>query len=204
MENKTLTHICDNAEDNVDNKCVQDILNTFKDLREYSHDVEKQLSTVRQETLIDHIAESKNIAHLHKQISSCDDILKRMENMLLSFQSDLGNISSEIVSLQRKSITMSQELSNRQSIRGQLSQFIDDMMVPETLITSIMDLPVTDKEFLSQLQLLNHKLGFVKEQGFKESLSCLDVRDILEKLKIKAMTKIREYLLEQVYKFENL
>ncbi|KAK9882533.1 hypothetical protein WA026_021880 [Henosepilachna vigintioctopunctata] len=202
MESKTLTqNIVDYSDDNIDNRCVQDILNTFKDLREYSHDVEKQLSSVRQESLVDHIAESKNIAHLHRQITSCDDILKRMENMLLNFQSDLGNISSEIVSLQRKSITMSQELSNRQSIRGQLSQFIDDMMVPETLITSIMDLSVTDKDFLSQLQLLNHKLGFVKEQGFKESLSCMDVRDILEKLRIKAMSKIREYLLEQVYKF---
>ncbi|XP_044752013.1 vacuolar protein sorting-associated protein 52 homolog [Coccinella septempunctata] len=202
MENKALTHNTgDYSDENIDNKCVQDILNTFKDLREYSQDVEKQLSAVRQESLVDHIAESKNIAHLHRQISSCDDILKRMESMLMNFQSDLGNISSEIVSLQRKSITMSQELSNRQSIRGQLSQFIDDMMVPETLITSIMDLSVTDKNFLSQLQLLNHKLGFVKEQGFKESISCLDVRDILEKLKIKAMSKIREYLLEQIYKF---
>ena len=28
-----------------------------------------------------------------------------------------------------------------------------------------------------------------------------DVKDILEKLKIKAVTKIRAYLLEQVYKF---
>jgi hypothetical protein len=57
-----------------------------------------------------------------------------MESMLLSFQSDLGSISSEIVSLQKKSITMSQQLHNRQAVRGQLSQFIQDMAVPESLI----------------------------------------------------------------------
>jgi Vps52 / Sac2 family. len=34
-----------------------------------------------------------------------------------------------------------------------------------------------------------------------ETKACHDVKDILEKLKIKAVTKIRAYLLEQVYKF---
>ena len=57
-----------------------------------------------------------------------------MESMLLGFQSDLGSISSEILCLQRKSIAMSQQLSNRQIIRGPLSQFIEDMTITETLI----------------------------------------------------------------------
>lgn len=60
--------------------------------------------------------------------------LQKMESMLMNFQSDLGSISSEILSLQKKSVTMSQHLSNRQIIRGPLSQFIEDMTVSETLI----------------------------------------------------------------------
>lgn len=69
------------------------------------------------------------------------------------------------------------------------------------LCSGIMDCPVTEKEFSIQLQTLNHKINFVKEQSFKDAKSCLDVTDILEKLKIKAMAKIRIYLLEQIYKF---
>jgi hypothetical protein len=188
----------DNA---LDDEVVQDILNSFTDLRQYSKEIEKELKETENKSIQDYIKESANIASLHNQISACDEILERMESMLVGFQSDLGSISSEILSLQRKSISMSEELSNRQAIRGQLSQFIDDMAVPESLIVGIMDSPVTDKEFLTQLQVLNHKISFVKEQSFKESKSCLDVKDILEKLKIKAMSKIRTYLLEQVYKF---
>lgn len=60
-----------------------------------------------------------------------DDFFQRMENMLLNFKSDLGNISSEIISLQKKSVEMSQCLNNRQSIRGHLSQLIDDISVSE-------------------------------------------------------------------------
>lgn len=64
-----------------------------------------------------------------------------------------------------------------------------------------MDSPVTEKEFLTHLNELNHKLSLVKELNFQESKSAEDVSDILEKLKIKAMSKLRSYLLEQIYKF---
>lgn len=180
---------------------VQDILNTFTDLRHYSREIENELKTTENQSIKVYMKESENIASLHNQISACDQILERMENMLLDFQKDLGSISTEIQTLQRKSISMSQELTNRQAIRGQLSQFIDDISVPEGLIVGIMDLSVTDKEFLTQLQVLNHKIGFLKEQSFKDTKACQDVRDILEKLRIKAMSKIRAYLLEQISKF---
>ena len=49
----------------------------------------------------------------------------------------------------------------------------------------ILDTPVTEREFLEQLHELNHKINFVKEQSFRDAHSCLDVKDILEKLKIK-------------------
>lgn len=180
---------------------VQEILKTGTDLRQYSREIEKELKEVENKSIQDYIKESQNIASLHNQIVSCDNILERVEDMLLGFQKDLGSISSEILTLQKKSITMTQQLSNRQAVRGQLSQFIDDMAVSDTLINGILDCSVTEKEFLTQLQILNYKINFVKEQCFNEAASCFDVKDILEKLKIKAMSKIRLYLLEQVYKF---
>lgn len=96
---------------------------------------------------------------------------------------------------------MSVQLTNRQSVKAQLAQFIKDMAVPEDMIATILEAPVTEKEFLNQLDDLNHKLNIIKELNFKESKSAQDVSDVLEKLKIKAMTKVRVYLLEQIYKF---
>lgn len=52
-----------------------------------------------------------------------------------------------------------------------------------------------------QLAILNQKLNFVKEQDFKETKACQDVKDVLDRLKIKAVAKIRTYILEQIYKF---
>ncbi|XP_015510858.2 vacuolar protein sorting-associated protein 52 homolog [Neodiprion lecontei] len=189
------------AHEDLEDDVVQEVLTMGTDLRQYSRQIEKELKEVENKSIQDYIKESQNIASLHNQIDACDNILEKMESMLLSFKTDLGSISSEILYLQRKSVAMSQQLSNRQVIRGPLSQFIEDMTVSEALIMGIMDCPVTEKEFLTQLQTLNHKINFVKEQSFKEAKSCQDVKEILEKLKIKAMSKIRTYLLEQIYKF---
>jgi hypothetical protein len=55
----------------------------------------------------------------------------------------------------------------------------------------ILDTPVTEREFLEQLHELNHKINFVKEQSFRDARACHDVKDILEKLKIKVCAKLR-------------
>ena len=54
---------------------------------------------------------------LHLQIKDCDGILVAMEGMLGKFQSDLGNVSAEIRSLQEQSSSMSVRLKNRRTVQ---------------------------------------------------------------------------------------
>ncbi|XP_043239477.1 vacuolar protein sorting-associated protein 52 homolog isoform X3 [Amphibalanus amphitrite] len=188
-------------EDEINNAALKEALESGIDLRQYSTEVEQKLRQVENASIQDYIKESRNITELHGQITACDEILDRMESMLQTFQSDLGSISSEIVHLQQQSVDMNLRLKNRQAVRGQLSQFVDDMTVPEAMIRHILETPVTEREFLEQLFTLDHKLSFVKEQSFREAKSCHDVSGVLEKLKIKAIAKIREYLLQKVQQF---
>ncbi|XP_038221188.1 vacuolar protein sorting-associated protein 52 homolog isoform X1 [Zerene cesonia] len=180
---------------------IQEVLKNGTDLREYALQIDKSIKEAEKASVGDYLKESENIISLHNQIEECDGILERMENMLLVFQNDLGSISNEIISLQKRSVNMSIQLSNRQALKGPLSTFIEDIAVSETLIFGINNVPVTDKEFMVQLAILNQKLNFVKDQDFKETKACHDVKDVLEKLKIKALAKIRTYILEQIYKF---
>uniref|UniRef100_A0A1A9VCC6 Vacuolar protein sorting-associated protein 52 homolog n=1 Tax=Glossina austeni TaxID=7395 RepID=A0A1A9VCC6_GLOAU len=196
-----MAHAETNLPEQLDNEEVREILKTTTDLRQYSRQIEKEFKEVENKSIEDYIKESQNIASLHNQIGECDEVLERMENMLMSFQNVLSNISTEITHLQKKSVSMSVQLTNRQSVKAQLSQFIEDMAVSEEMITIVMDTPVTEKDFCTQLNVLNHKLSLVKELSFKESKSTADVEDVLCKLRLKAMAKIRSYLLEQIYKF---
>ncbi|XP_072529400.1 vacuolar protein sorting-associated protein 52 homolog [Salminus brasiliensis] len=186
---------------NLEDELVKEALKTGVDLRQYSKQVEAELQRIEQASIKDYIKESQNIASLHNQITACDSILERMEEMLSGFQSDLSSISSEIQTLQQQSVSMNVRLKNRQAVRSQLSQLVDELVVPSTMISVILDSPVTEQEFLEQLHELNNKINFAKELSFRETLACADIQDIVDRLKIKAVSKIREFILQKIYSF---
>ncbi|XP_061597458.1 vacuolar protein sorting-associated protein 52 homolog isoform X2 [Cololabis saira] len=190
-------HIQANLEDDL----VKEALKTGVDLRQYSKQVETELQRIEQASIKDYIKESQNIALLHNQITACDSILERMEGMLSGFQSDLSSISSEIQTLQQQSVSMNIRLKNRQAVRSQLSQLVDELVVPGVMISTILDSPVTEQEFLEQLHELNTKINFAKELSFRETLACSDIQDIVDRLKLKAVSKIREFILQKIYSF---
>uniref|UniRef100_A0A667Y3B1 Vacuolar protein sorting-associated protein 52 homolog n=1 Tax=Myripristis murdjan TaxID=586833 RepID=A0A667Y3B1_9TELE len=190
-------HIQANLEDDL----VKEALKTGVDLRQYSKQVEAELQRIEQASIKDYIKESQNIALLHNQITACDSILERMEGMLSGFQSDLSSISSEIQTLQQQSVSMNVRLKNRQAVRSHLSQLVDELVVPGAMISTILDSPVTEQDFLEQLHELNNKINFAKELSFRETLACSDIQDIVDRLKIKAVSKIREFILQKIYSF---
>uniref|UniRef100_A0A3B4UF05 Vacuolar protein sorting-associated protein 52 homolog n=1 Tax=Seriola dumerili TaxID=41447 RepID=A0A3B4UF05_SERDU len=190
-------HIQANLEDDL----VKEALKTGVDLRQYSKQVEAELQRIEQASIKDYIKESQNIALLHNQITACDSILERMEGMLSGFQSDLSSISSEIQTLQQQSVSMNVRLKNRQAVRSHLSQLVDELVVPGAMISTIMESPVTEQEFLEQLHELNNKINFAKELSFRETLACSDIQDIVDRLKLKAVSKIREFILQKIYSF---
>jgi hypothetical protein len=73
-----------------------------------------------------------------------DSILAGMEQMLGRFQGDLGNISTEIRSLQEQSQSMSIKLKNRKAAEQKLGAFLENLVVPTGLIEGIMQRDVDD------------------------------------------------------------
>uniref|UniRef100_A0A673U8Z2 Vacuolar protein sorting-associated protein 52 homolog n=1 Tax=Suricata suricatta TaxID=37032 RepID=A0A673U8Z2_SURSU len=186
---------------NLEDELVMEALKTGVDLRHYSKQVELELQQIEQKSIRDYIQESENIASLHNQITACDAVLERMEQMLGAFQSDLSSISSEIRTLQEQSGAMNIRLRNRQAVRGKLGELVDGLIVPSALITAILEAPVTEPRFLEQLQELDAKAAAVREQEARGTAACADVRGILDRLRVKAVTKIREFILQKIYSF---
>lgn len=59
----------------LEDKTVQEVLQSGTDLRKYSRQIEKELKEIENKSIQDYIKESQNIASLHNQICACDDIL---------------------------------------------------------------------------------------------------------------------------------
>lgn len=145
-----------------DENIVKEILQSGVNLRSYSAEVEKNLTELENDTIADYIKEADNISELHEEITASDAILERLEGMLCVFQADLSNICQEILSLQELSASLNIRLKNKQSIRNAMNDFIEDIIIPETVIKHIVETPVSEKEFLEQLIVLDHKISFVK------------------------------------------
>ncbi|XP_019856256.1 PREDICTED: vacuolar protein sorting-associated protein 52 homolog [Amphimedon queenslandica] len=124
-----------------------------------------------------------------------------MEEMLSKFQLDLGSISTEIQSLQDQSHSLSAKLQNRQAVRSELTSYLRNISVSEHLVQHITDTPASEKEFSETLRELDEKLKFLNLQSFNEYRSVYDVHDVLVKLKIKAITKTREFIISRIYQF---
>jgi hypothetical protein len=201
QDDDILDEAAGHIQENLEDELVQEALRKGVDLRQYSREIETELRKVEVHSIEDYIAQSRQIASLHYQIKDCDDILARMEETLSKFQTDLGSISSEIQNLQDQSHCMSIKLRNRQAVRSELSQYVSDITVTEHLIQHITDTPASEREFLENLHELDHKVSFMKEQDFNECRAVFDVRDVVEKLKLKAVDKIRVFLLQKIFQF---
>ncbi|XP_050422196.1 vacuolar protein sorting-associated protein 52 homolog [Adelges cooleyi] len=186
----------------LDDNVLNQILKTETDLRDYSQEVESTLKNHENLAIDKYIKSGEHIVTLHKNLNECEDILEHTESVLFTFQEELQNITNEINRLRHRSIVMAQQLCNRQSVKGLMHQFIEDVIVSESLISAITTCSVTDEKFSTHLSLLNYKILFVDEQNFKDVKSQNDVKDVIDSLKITAITKIHHFILEQINKFK--
>ncbi|RHY28847.1 hypothetical protein DYB32_008264, partial [Aphanomyces invadans] len=185
---------------------IKEALAKGVDLRQYAQQIDRELRDVEMESITQYVAKSADIVDLYNQVQSCDDILARMQEMLLGFQADLGGISDEIRNLQNESIDMNIKLKNRREAEEKLRLFLDQVYIPPTLIEGIDDGDVNDA-YISYLMILHSKLAYAKLQ--KEAPTSLgiipasakavqQVDGDLDKLKLRACAQIREWLLGRI------
>lgn len=132
----------------IDDEIVEKSLENDLDLREYSAQIQLQLKKAQENAVKDCIAQVDNLADLHEKINNCDEVLEVFLNQRKSFYAnfqdlektlsgylvDLGLISVDMKRLKEQSVVINQQLHNRQKVRGELSQFVDDMVVPHNMI----------------------------------------------------------------------
>nr|XP_010940364.1 vacuolar protein sorting-associated protein 52 A isoform X1 [Elaeis guineensis] len=178
---------------------VANILAKGTKIREYTKGVENNVREVELDSIQDYIKESDNLVLLHDQIRDCDNILSQMETLLSGFQAEIGSISSEIKSLQEKSMDMGLKLKNRKAAESKLSRFVEDIIVPPRMVDIIVDGEVND-EYLRTLEILSKKLKFVEVDSMvKASKALKDVQPELERLRQKAVSKAFEFMIQKLY-----
>ncbi len=117
------------------------------------------------------------------------------------FQRNLGDISKEIRELQSKSLQGNTRLRNRKQAEHLLANFVDGISIPPKLASHICDSEVNDA-YLDYIMTLRGKFAFMDSDLARASAAATEVAPELEKLRLKAISKVRESLLSKMKMLE--
>ena len=149
----------------------------------------------------------QQVTDLHQQMQECDSVLARMQELLQGFQTDLGGISEEIKHLQDESLSMSVRLKNRRAAEEKLRKFLDNTSITPEL-ASVVTAGNVNEAYLEAIIELSTKLKYLQQTNIPKDGSSADILPCetfagksllpdLDRLKNRAITKIREYFTTQ-------
>jgi hypothetical protein len=181
--------------------------------------VDEELRQVERDSIKDYISEAENLSTLHGNLKRCDEYLLKLEQArvlrlrasalgfepepltlaqkLGHFQRNLGDISKEIRELQSKSLQGNTRLRNRKQAESLLANFVDGISIPPKLASHICDSEVNDA-YLDYIMTLRSKFTFMDTDMARISAAAAEVAPELEKLRLKAISKVRESLLSKM------
>ncbi|KAH6899042.1 Sac2 family-domain-containing protein [Thelonectria olida] len=152
----------------------------------------------RPQTVEESEAEKTKLENLHTSIEACDDVLNSVEINLTSFRNDLATVSADIESLQARSEALNRRLDNRKEVEKALGPMVEELSLPPEVITKIASGHI-DETWVKMLSELDRRAGvFKKKTDSHQSNASKDLGPVFEKLTLKAIERIRDYLVGQI------
>jgi len=176
------------------------------DLASYSTTVQTELRSLERDCIEVYRSKSQQTHELRQDVVNCQNVLSSLHEMLLGFQADLGGLSGDIRNLQDRSKTLDIQLRNRRSAESGLRAFLEKVVVSPNLAHCITSGNV-DVNFLNAVRELNAIYKNCHETKVTDwcpdcppcdAESCRELQAVSYKLRLVAVTRIREYFLEQM------
>ncbi|KAL6836869.1 Sac2 family domain-containing protein [Trichoderma sp. SZMC 28015] len=135
---------------------------------------------------------------LHRSIVACDDILNSVEMNLADFRNDLSTVSADIETLQSRSSALSRRLENRKRIEKALGPLVEELSVSPDTISRITTGHI-DELWAKTLNEVDKRASAIKKlSGAQQGKASEELGPILEKLILKAVERIRDFLVAQI------
>ncbi|KXH53790.1 Vps52/Sac2 family protein [Colletotrichum salicis] len=153
----------------------------------------------RRQTAEEFEANKSQFEDLHRSIAACDGVLGSVETNLTSFRNDLAAVSADIESLQSRSATMNVRLDNRKAVEKAFGPVVEELSVSPHVVSKISEGQI-DETWVRMLAEVDKRATAYKKsisnQG--ESKAWADLGPLLEKLTMKAVERIRDFIVAQI------
>ncbi|KAK9322145.1 Sac2 family-domain-containing protein [Lipomyces orientalis] len=140
---------------------------------------------------------------LHASIKRCDSVLASVEDYLSHFQNDLGLLSSEIETLQNRSIFLNRRLENRKELESRLSGLIEDLFIPPSVIQNVIEGEI-NSQWITTIEILSTRLKRMElfkaePHSVNTSVALIDeIEPVLRMLADKAVERIRDFFVQKI------
>ncbi|KAK6828491.1 Vacuolar protein sorting-associated protein 52 B [Apiospora arundinis] len=153
----------------------------------------------RTQTVEEYESEKTKFEDLHRSIRACDEVLSSVETNLTSFRNDLANVSADIETLQARSTALNVRLENRKAVEKGLGPVVEEISVSPVVVSMIAESHI-DEAWLKALAEVDKRATAYKKNaaGAQSSKGLQDLGPLLEKLVIKAIERIRDFLVAQI------
>ncbi|KAH9908604.1 Sac2 family-domain-containing protein [Xylariomycetidae sp. FL2044] len=136
---------------------------------------------------------------LHRSIRACDEVLSSVETNLTNFRNDLATVSADIETLQARSTALNVRLENRKAVEKGLGPIVEEMSVSPVVVSTIAEGHI-DESWVKTLGDIDKRAASYKKSvaNPEQSRGLQDLGPLLEKLVLKAVERIRDFLVAQV------
>ncbi|KAL2267510.1 hypothetical protein VTJ83DRAFT_4787 [Remersonia thermophila] len=154
--------------------------------------------THRPQTVEDYERDKAKYEELHRSIRACDDILSSVESNLTSFRDDLAAVSADIETLQARSTALNVRLENRKAVERALAPVVEELSVSPMVVSKISDGHIDEAWAKILAEVDRRATAHKKNAQQTETKALADVGPLLEKLVLKAVERIRDFLVAQI------
>lgn len=155
-------------------------------------------ATYRPQTVDDYEQDKTKYEELHRSIRACDDILSSVESNLTSFRNDLAAVSADIESLQSRSTALNIRLENRKAVEKGLGPVVEELSVSPMVVSRISEGHIDEAWIKVLADLDKRAVAHKKSPHQTQSKAMADMGPLLEKLVLKAVERIRDFLVAQI------
>ncbi|KAJ3302058.1 Vacuolar protein sorting-associated protein 52 [Kappamyces sp. JEL0829] len=179
---------------------VKEALDKGLTLRDVATKVDEELLQVEQSIVFDYLLEVGNVLDLNSLMDDMDSLLSSMEETLGGYKKNIGKMNQDIALIQEESKLLDTKLSNRKKAFGLSMELLEGITISPDLIKKIAEAEINEF-FIGNLHELDAKLKYIIKHQDKGVKAFHNVVPELERLRLKAVDRIREFFLKKIDSF---
>ncbi|KAH3663992.1 hypothetical protein OGAPHI_004706 [Ogataea philodendri] len=181
----------DNGVDLLMDKLVSENVNTVQEYR-FLSTLNPQLDT------LDYDSNYAKFSELQSTIKNTRTYLKPLFDYLLDFEQNLDKLSREMEFLQKRSDLLNVQITRKQQLDVKLTPVINDLIIPPSVINSIVTDKVDERWVENITFLAEKKEIYSKYAGENQPKSLPELVKLLDLMELKVIERVRDFMVTQI------